>query len=140
YSYMSAFTFTTIFLHLSPCLAHMLQPVLTQTSPRAYMCNLAAAIIAPIVCVVAVVIIDQFATDEMPVDLFLAMRPWLALTLAALLVGTGLALYWRRKGPTLKPVLATAIAGMIAWQSVALGYDELSPATSSYHMVQRIVA
>ena len=29
---------------------------------------------------------------------------------------------------------------IVAWQAVALGYDELSPATSSYHLVQRIVA
>ena len=28
---------------------------------------------------------------------------------------------------------------VIAWQAVAFGYDELSPATSSYHLVRRIV-
>jgi 4-amino-4-deoxy-L-arabinose transferase-like glycosyltransferase len=142
------FTFFTIsgsklpsyILPMFPGMALLMAPSLMMTSPRAHRWNLVAAFGATLAGIGAVAMIDRFATDEIPVELFLNMRPWLALTLAALLVGTGLALHWRLRAPTLKPVLATAIAGLVAWQSVALGYDELSPATSSYHLVRRIVA
>jgi hypothetical protein len=121
-------------------MALLMAPTILQTSPRAHAWNFAAAVILTLVFVVAVLNIDRFASDELPVELFLAMRPWFGLTLVALLAGTTLALHWRRQAPDLRPVLATALSGFIAWQGVALGYDELSPATSSYHLVRRIAA
>jgi 4-amino-4-deoxy-L-arabinose transferase-like glycosyltransferase len=127
-------------LPMFPGLALLMAPTVTQTSPRVHAWNLAAAFALAFLSVLAVVEIDRFATDEMPVQLFLDMRPWLTMVVAALLTGTALALHWRAKAATLKPVLVTALSGVIAWQAVALGYDELSPATSSYHLVRQIVA
>jgi len=126
-------------LPMFPGLALLMAPTVTQTSPRIHAWNLAAAFVLAFLSVFAVIEIDQFATDETPVQLFLDMRPWLTMVLAALLTGTTLALHWRAQAATLKPVLVTALSGVIAWQAVALGYDELSPATSSYHLVRRIV-
>ena len=37
-------------------------------------------------------------------------------------------------------MLAVAISGVAAWQGIAYAYNALSPATSSYHLVQQIVA
>ncbi|MEP6702166.1 MAG: hypothetical protein ABJB04_04185, partial [Betaproteobacteria bacterium] len=127
-------------LPIFPALALLMAAALVATSPRAHAWNLGAASVFTLIGAGAMVVVDRFATDEIPAELFLNMRPWLALTLAAVLSGTALALHWRRQAATLSPVLAIAVAGIIAWQSVALGYDELSPATSSYHLVHRIVA
>ena len=127
-------------LPVFPALALLMAPTIREAGTRAHGWNLAAAILLGIASLVAVANVNRFATDEIPAELFLAMRPWLALTVAALVAGTVLALYWRREGPTLKPVLTTAFAGFVAWQATAQGYDALAPATSSYHLIKRIVA
>ena len=125
-------------LPMFPGLALLMAPSVTMTAPRVHGWNLAAAFVLALISIFAVLDIDRFATDEMPVQLFLGMRPWLAMMVAALLTGTALALHWRSQAATLKPILVTALSGVIAWQAVALGYDELSPATSSYHLVRRV--
>ena len=99
-----------------------------------------AACVFALISATAMILIDRFATDEIPVELYENMRPGLAFVVTALLLGTGLALFWRRAAPTLRPVLAVAITGLIAWQGVAYTYNELSPATSSYHLVRRMLA
>jgi 4-amino-4-deoxy-L-arabinose transferase-like glycosyltransferase len=123
-----------------PALALLMAPSIVQTSPRAYAWNLGAAVVFALTCVAAMVMIDRFGSDEIPVELFENMRPWLGVTVAALLLGTLLALRWRRQAASLRPVLAVAVSGLIAWQGVAYGYNALSPATSSYHLVQQIEA
>lgn len=123
-----------------PALALLMAPSIVQTSPRAHAWNLGAACVFALICAVAMVMIDRFANDEIPVALFENMRPWLVVTVVALLSGTILALRWRRQAPTLRPVLAVAVSGLIAWQGIAYAYNALSPATSSYHLVQEITA
>ena len=123
-----------------PALALLMAPSIVQTSPRAHAWNLGAACIFALICAAAMVMIDRFANDEIPVELFENMRPWLVVTVAALLLGTVLALRWRRQAATLRPVLAVAVSGLIAWQGIAYAYNALSPATSSYHLVQQIAA
>ena len=123
-----------------PALALLMAPSIVQASPRAYTWNLAAACIFALIGAAAMVMIDRFATDEIPAELFENMRPGLAFVVATLLLGTGLALHWRRHAATLRPVLAVAVTGLIAWQGVAYTYNALSPATSSYHLVRRMLA
>ena len=123
-----------------PALALLMAPSIVQTSARAYAWNLAAACGFVLISATAMVMIDRFASDEIPVELYENMRPGLAFVVAVLLLGAGLALYWRRTGPTLRPMLAVAVTGLIAWQGVAYTYNELSPATSSYHLVRRMLA
>jgi 4-amino-4-deoxy-L-arabinose transferase-like glycosyltransferase len=123
-----------------PALALLMAPSVVQTSPRAHAWNLGAACIFALICAAAMLMIDRFANDEIPVELFENMRPWLVVTVATLLLGTALALHWRRQAATLRPVLAVAITGLIAWQGIAYAYNALSPATSSYHLVQQIAA
>ena len=127
-------------LPIFPALALLIAPSIVQTSPRAHAWNLGATCIVAAICVAAIVMINRFASSDVPVPLYENMRPWLALTVAALLLGSGLARHWRRQGATLRPVMAIAVSGLIAWQGIAYGYNALSPATSSYHLVQRIVA
>jgi len=123
-----------------PALALLMAPSIMQTSPRAHAWNLGAACIFALICAAAMLMIDRFANDEIPVELFENMRPWLVVTVAALLLGTALALHWRRQAASLRPVLAVAITGLIAWQGIAYAYNALSPATSSYHLVRQIEA
>ena len=127
-------------LPIFPALALLLAPSIVQAGPRAHAWNLGATLILTLSCAAAIVMIDRFASDEVPVELFENMRPWLAVTLATLLLGAALALRWRRQDATLRPVLALAASGLIAWQGVAYAYNALSPATSSYHLVQKIAA
>jgi 4-amino-4-deoxy-L-arabinose transferase-like glycosyltransferase len=123
-----------------PALALLMAPSIVQTSSRAHAWNLGAACVFALMCAAAMAMIDRFANDEIPVELFQNMRPWLVVTVAALLLGTVLALRSRRQAASLRPVLAVAVSGLIAWQGIAYAYNALSPATSSYHLVQQIAA
>jgi 4-amino-4-deoxy-L-arabinose transferase-like glycosyltransferase len=127
-------------LPIFPALALLMAPSIVQTSPRAHAWNLGAASVVALMCAAAMGMIERFANDEIPVELFANMRPWLVVTVAALLLGAVLALRWRRQAATLRPVLAVAVSGLIAWQGVAYAYNALSPATSSYHLVRQIAA
>ena len=127
-------------LPMFPALALLMAPTVVQTSPRAHAWNFAASCLFGLVFIGAVLSIERFATDEIPVALFESMRPWLAVTVAALSAGTALAWYWRRRAATLRPVLAVALCSLVAWQGVGYAHNALSPATSSYHLVREIVA
>jgi 4-amino-4-deoxy-L-arabinose transferase-like glycosyltransferase len=127
-------------LPIFPALALLMAPSIVQTSPRVHAWNLGAASVLALACAAAIVMIDRFASDEIPVALYENMQPWLVATVAALVLGTALAWRWRGQGATLRPVLAVAVSGLIAWQGIAYAHNALSPATSSYHLVRQIVA
>ncbi|MEP7084075.1 MAG: glycosyltransferase family 39 protein, partial [Betaproteobacteria bacterium] len=127
-------------LPIFPALALLMAPSIIQTSPRAYAWNLAAACVFALIGVTAMVMIDRFASDEVPVQLYENMRPGLAFVVLMLVLGAGLALHWRRNAATLRPVLALGVTGILAWQGVAYTHNELSPATSSYHLVRALAA
>src|SRR5262249_23950345 len=67
-------------LPVFPALALLMAPTIREASPRAHAWNLAAAILLGVASLVAVLNIDRFASDEIPVELYQAMQPWLALT------------------------------------------------------------
>jgi 4-amino-4-deoxy-L-arabinose transferase-like glycosyltransferase len=137
---MSGSKLPSYIIPIFPALALLMAPSIVQTSPRAHAWNLGAACVFALMCAAAMAMIDRFANDEIPAELFENMRPWLVVTVAALLLGTALALRWRRRAASLRPVLAVAVSGLIAWQGIAYAYNALSPATSSYHLVQEIAA
>ncbi|MEO8134957.1 MAG: glycosyltransferase family 39 protein [Betaproteobacteria bacterium] len=127
-------------LPVFPAMALLMAPGIVHSSQRAYTWNLVAALAASAAFVGGLVTIDRFVTPEMPIGLFENMRPWLAIGTVALVMGAALALWLRRADATLRPLLVLSVAAMVAWQSIALSYEALSPATSSYHLVRKIEA
>ena len=121
-----------------PALALLLASRIAQCPPRAYAVNLLIGVLFSIACITALTNADRFASDEVPVVLLRAMWPWLLAGLSAMLIG--LALAWRKRlqGRSNHAILATAFGCLLAWQLAIRGYNEMSPASSSYHLVRSI--
>ena len=123
-----------------PALALLLAPRMAQCPPRAYAVNVAIGVVFAIACIVALANAGRFASDEVASELLQAMWPWLIASLTALLIG--LVVAWRRRlqGRSINAIVATALGCLVAWQLAIRGYNELSPASSSYHLVRSIEA
>ena len=123
-----------------PALALLLAPRIARCSPRAYAANLAIGVVFAIACIVALLNAGRFASDEVPSNLIVAMWPWLGTSLAVFLIG--LVVAWRKRvhGHSISAVISTALGCLVAWQLAIGGYNQLSPATSSYDLVRSIEA
>ena len=123
-----------------PAMALLLAPHVVAIGTRTYLVNLAAGVVFAILCVAAMMNAARFASSDVPVALLEAMWPWLLAALAALIAGVAIAWRQRVRGRTLAPVIATAAGFVLAWQLAVHGHNELSPVTSSYHLVRAIEA
>ena len=123
-----------------PALALLLAPRIARCPPRAYAINVAIGVVFAIACIAAMSNADRFASDEVSSELLGAMWPWLLASLGALLIGLVVAWRKRLQERSIIAVLATALGCLVAWQLAIRGYNELSPASSSYHLVRSIEA
>ncbi|MEO7728456.1 MAG: glycosyltransferase family 39 protein [Burkholderiales bacterium] len=86
----------------------------------------------------AIPYVVKLASAAIPAELYLAQTPWLYAAAAALLAGSlaATALAWR--GDVRRAVIACAFAGLLTTQLLVASEDALSPAHSTYHLVQKL--
>ncbi|MBI2311018.1 MAG: glycosyltransferase family 39 protein [Betaproteobacteria bacterium] len=78
------------------------------------------------------------AGDEVPVALYRGYVPWLVAAAAVMFAAAGASWYYCRRDRVKPAVIALAAGGLVAAQLVLTGHDALSPASSAYHLAQKI--
>ena len=79
----------------------------------------------------------NLASASIPAELYSAQIPWLYAAAATLLAGTATAMYCGWRGNVGRAVVVCAFTGLSATQLLVTSEDSLSPAHSTYHLVQR---
>ena len=125
-------------LPVFPALALLIGDYLTRISSRAMALHtlpvlalaLAAAWFAPQV--------TRLADVEVPLALYQNYVPWVIAAAAAAVLGSLLSLWWALKERVAAAAIALGLGGLIAAQLTLTGHDSLSPAASTWHLVQQI--
>lgn len=78
------------------------------------------------------------ASVEVPAALYANFIPWLQTAALAWLIGAAIAMALARRERVVAAVSAMAVAGLLMGQSVLIGYNALSPASSAYLIAQQI--
>ena len=80
----------------------------------------------------------NLASASIPAELYSAQIPWLYAAAATLLAGTATAMYCGWRGNVGRAVVVCAFTGLSATQLLVTSEDSLSPAHSTYHLVQKL--
>lgn len=83
-------------------------------------------------------LVERSASSEVPLELYARFVPWLQAGALFWLAGAALAAILVRRNHTLSAISIMALSGVLMGQSVYLGYDELSPASSGRDIAARI--
>lgn len=78
------------------------------------------------------------ASAEVPVALYDNFIPWIQAAALCWLIGTLIAMWLARREQIIAAVTVMAVAGLLMGQSVYLGYNALSPASSAYLIAQQV--
>ena len=125
-------------LPIFPALALIIGLRLTTISGRALAWQLAPIAVLAVAGLIAAPYTVRLATDNIPAELYLAQTPWLYAGAATLLAGMLTAIYFGWRGRVRNAVIASALAGLAATQLLVTSEDALSPAHSTYHLVQQL--
>ncbi|MBU0753194.1 MAG: phospholipid carrier-dependent glycosyltransferase [Gammaproteobacteria bacterium] len=79
-----------------------------------------------------------FGDEQMPVAMFNAWVPWMIAAGVALAAGAVIAFWLARTSRPLAAALALGLGGHVALQAGFLGMDSIAPATSTWHITQKI--
>jgi len=125
-------------LPIFPALALLIGERATRMSPRLLLwCILPMAALGAVVAGLSPKVV-RFASDEVPVSLYLGYVPWLLAAGLVLFVGAGLAAWWARAGRTAAAIAGLGVAGLISGQLALTGHDSLARASSSYYLAPQI--
>jgi len=83
--------------------------------------------------------VTRFASDEVPEILYQDYIFWLYPAAAIWIIGTLASLYFSYRNQIRKAVITLALSSMLTGQITLAGHDSLSPASSAYHLVPKIV-
>ena len=83
-------------------------------------------------------LVERSASSEVPLELYARFVPWLQAGALFWLAGAAAASVLVRRNHTLSAIAIMALSGVLMGQSVYLGYDELSPASSGRDIATRI--
>lgn len=125
-------------LPIFPAAALLMGEYLARIRPR-----LLALHIVPVLalCIAALFLAPQaerLADVEVPLALYQAYVPWLIAAALAATLGAAAALVMALKSHPLASVITLSLAGLMSAQLVLTGHDHLSPASSTYHLIERI--
>ncbi len=125
-------------LPIFPALALLIGSTLASSGPRFALAQAAVAGLLALALATAASQVLRFATGRLPAELLADYTSWLlaaaVVLLAAAAVSAWLALHARPQAAA----LALALGGFVSVQVATSGYEELSPAYSAYHIVQKI--
>lgn len=78
------------------------------------------------------------ASSEIPVALYRDYVPWLVAAASVMFAGSAISWYHFRRDRVKRAVISLAASGLVCAQLVLTGHESLSPATSAYHLAERI--
>lgn len=78
------------------------------------------------------------ASGEASIALYRDYVPWLVAAAAVLFAGSAISWYHFRRDRVKGAIIGLAASGLICAQLVLTGHESLSPATSAYHLAERI--
>ncbi len=125
-------------LPIFPALALLMGDYLSRIRPRVLAGHVVPVLAIGIAALFLAPRATRLADVEVPLVLYQAYVPWLLGAAAALTACAALALFLSIKGRTIAAVIALAVGGLGAAQLTLTGHDNLSPASSTYHLVEQI--
>ena len=125
-------------LPIFPALALLIGSALAFSGPRFALAQAAVAGLLAVALATAASQGSRFATGRLPAELLAAYAPWLLVAAVALLAAAGVSAWLSLRARPQAAVLALAFGGFVSVQVATSGYEELSPAYSAYHIVQKM--
>lgn len=125
-------------LPIFPALALIIGLHLTAMSGRTLAWQLVPVAVLAVAGLIATPYTVRLASTNIPAELYLAQIPWLYGAGAALLAGSAAAIVFAWRGHVKNAVVACAFAGLATTQLLVMSEDGLSPAHSTYHLVQKL--
>jgi 4-amino-4-deoxy-L-arabinose transferase-like glycosyltransferase len=125
-------------LPIFPALALLVGDHLTHSGPRLALAQAAVAGALGVALAVAAAQATRFAAPDLPAELLAACAPWLAAAAAVLLLAASASAFLALRARPQAAAIALAFGGLVSVQTATSGHEELSPAYSAYHIVQKI--
>jgi len=125
-------------LPIFPALALLTGRRLATVTGRTFAWHLAPVAALALAGILAVPYTVKLASDSVPAALYENQMPWLYAAAAALLAGCVAAMVYGWRGNVTRAVAACAFGALAAAQLAVTSEDALSPAHSTYHLVQKL--
>jgi len=125
-------------LPMFPALALLIAMRLTTIDARVLAWQLAPLPIIALAGLLAVPYTDRLASASIPAGLYQNQMPWLYAAAVVLLAGSATAVICGWRGHVRCAVVVCAFTGLATTQLLVTSEDALSPAHSTYHLVQKL--
>ena len=125
-------------LPILPALALLIGSTLVSAGPRFALAQAAVAGLFGIALAAAASQATRYAAPDLPAELLAGYAPWLIAAGGALVASAGVSAWLSLRARPQTAALALAFGGLISVQAATSGHEELSPAYSAYHIVQKI--
>jgi 4-amino-4-deoxy-L-arabinose transferase-like glycosyltransferase len=125
-------------LPIFPALALLIGTTLASAGTRFALAQAAVAALLGIALAVAASRATRYAAPDLPAELLAGYAPWLLAAAVVLLAAAGISAWFALRARPQAAALALAFGGLISVQVATSGHEELSPAYSAYHIVQKI--
>jgi 4-amino-4-deoxy-L-arabinose transferase-like glycosyltransferase len=125
-------------LPIFPALALLIGSYIASSGPRFALAQAAVAGLLALALATVASQASRFATDRLPADLLAGYAPWLLAAAVSLFAAAGVSAWLALRARPRAAALALAFGGLVSVQAATSGYEELSPAYSAYHIVQKI--
>ena len=125
-------------LPMFPALALLVGHTLASAGPRIATAQAAVAALLGIALIAAAPYAVRHAAGDLPAELLAGYVPWLVAAGSALAVAAMLSAWLALRARPAAAALALAFGGLVSVQAAGSGHEELSPAYSAYHIVQKI--
>ncbi len=125
-------------LPMFPALALLIAVRLTTISGRTLAWQLAPVAVLALAGLIAVPQTIKLASTSVPVELYQNQIPWLYAAAGTLLAGSVTAMICGWRGHVRRAVIVCGFAGLVTTQLALTSHDSLSPAYSTYHLVQKL--
>ena len=125
-------------LPIFPALALLIGSTIASSGPRFALAQAAVAGLLAVALATAASQVSRFATGRLTAELLAGYAPWLLAAAVSLLAAAGVSAWLALRARPRAAALAIAFGGFVSVQAATSGYEELSPAYSAYHIVQKI--
>ena len=125
-------------LPIFPALGLLIGSALASAGPRLLLAQAGVAAGLGVALAVAASQATRFAASDLPPELFARYAPWVAAAAAALVLAAGASAFLALRARPQSAVIALAFGSLVSVQIATSGHEELSPAYSAYHIVQKI--
>jgi 4-amino-4-deoxy-L-arabinose transferase-like glycosyltransferase len=125
-------------LPVFPALALLIGTRLTTIKGRTLAWQLAPLPVIALTGLLAVPYTVRLASDAIPAELYRSQMPWLYAAAITLIAGSAAAICYGWREQVKRAIVVCAFTGLATTQLVVTSEDGLSPAHSTYHLVQKL--